>query len=151
MRNNNNLNTNNTYNLEENSNLFIQKFYCNNETNEKIIINLNGDKSQIKSNFSSISKNKDYYNIIINHNNNYTKSIISNKAIGYNNSKIDFTIDSILPKGNIDCLMDQTTKILTLDSVDAKVNPNILANKVYLNILNLFGFISSPVYFFQIL
>ena len=121
----NNITINNTYNLEENSDLVISKFYFNIETNEYIKVNLNGKCAKFNHNFSSISKNIDNYNMSINHNNNYVKSLISNKCIGCINSKIDFTIDSILPKGNIDCIMDQTSKILTLGDCDAKVSPNM--------------------------
>ena len=125
MSKDNNININNTYNLDENSNLILNKFYCNEEIKENITINLNGKNATFTTNFSSISKNIEQYNLIINHNNSNTKSYVSNKCIGYNESKLDFTIDSILPKGNINCIIDQTTKVLTLSDVDAKINPNM--------------------------
>lgn len=115
----------NTYSLGENSNLIISKFYCNKNTNETINVYLNGKHSNFSSNFSNIITNKDYYHLIINHNNDYVKSIISNKCIGCDEAKIDFTIDSILPKGNMNCIMDQTTKVLTLGNVETKINPNM--------------------------
>lgn len=121
----NNLTIDNTYNLETNSSITISKFYCNRNVIEKIIVNLNGKYSSFNSNFSSISQEQEQYYMIINHNNNYVKSYISNKCIGTDKSKIHFTIDSILPKGNIDCQMEQTTKILTLGDVDAKISPNM--------------------------
>lgn len=114
-----------TYNLEKNTNLELSKFYSNYQIEENITVNLNGENSFFKNNFSSISHNKENYHLIINHNNNYTKSIISNKCIANTNSDITFTIDSILQKGNQDCLMDQTTKILTLGECNTKINPNM--------------------------
>lgn len=121
----NTLTVNNTYSLGEQSNLLLSKFYCNKKIKENITVYLNGKHSFFSSNFSSISRNKEQYHLTINHNNHYTKSFVSNKCIGTNNSNIDFTINSILPKGNIDCIMDQTTKILTLGEVNAKINPNM--------------------------
>lgn len=121
----NNLTINNTYTLEEYSNLLLFKFYANKNIDENITVNLNGKYSFFTSKFSSISTKEEYYNLTINHNNCFTKSLVSNKCIGYDKSKIDFTINSILPKGNIDCVMDQTTKILTLGEVAAKVSPNM--------------------------
>lgn len=125
MSKDNYLDINNTYTLGEHSNLNLFKFYCNKEVKESITVNLNGQYSSFNNNFSSISRNTEEYNMIINHNNNYVKSNISNKCIGLDESKLDFTIDSILPKGNIDCIMDQTTKVLTLGDVDAKIRPNM--------------------------
>ncbi len=125
MSNDNNIKVTNNYLLEEHSSLLLFKFYSNNEVDEHEMVNLNGKYSLFSSNFSSITNNNDNYHLIINHNNSYTKSIISNRSIAYNNSKINFIIDSILPKGNLDCVMEQTTKILTLDDVDAKISPNM--------------------------
>jgi len=121
----NNITIDNTYTLNSNSNVLLSKFYCNKDVIEHVTVNLNGKYSFFSSSFSSICQHKEQYHMIINHNNNYVKSIISNKCIGNDKSKIDFTIDSILPKGNIDCVMDQTTKILTLGDVDAKISPNM--------------------------
>ena len=125
MSKDNNIKINNTYTLNEKSNLIVFIFYSNKKVLENINVNLEGKHSFISYNFSSITQNEDKYHLVINHNNSYVKSIISNKSIGYDNSKIDFTIDSILPKGNINCVMDQTTKILTLGEVDAKISPNM--------------------------
>ena len=122
----NDLETNNIYNLEKNSHLTINKFYSNKNTKEIVTINLNGEYSSIINNFSNITKNNENYNIIINHNNNYVKSNISNRCIGLDKSNLNFQIDSILPKGNINCIMDQTTKVLTLGDVNAKIEPNML-------------------------
>ena len=125
ISNDNNLIITDTYSLGEYSSLTLSKFYNNKETKENTLVYLNGSSSSITSNFSSISSNRDNHNLKIYHDNSNTKSIISNKSIGLDNSKIDFIIDSILPKGNTNCVMDQTTKILTLGDVDAKISPNM--------------------------
>lgn len=122
---NNNLISNITYKLGENSNLIIQKFYKNNQIKEEENIYLDGKYSKISYNFSTIANNQEQYKMKIYHNNNYVTSDISNKCIGNNNSKILFDIDSILDKGNIGCIMDQDTKIISLGEIDANIKPNM--------------------------
>lgn len=117
------------YTLNQNSKLSISKFYFNDNVTEEEIVNLDGENSFFNSYFSSISKNNENYHIIINHNNKNTNSYISNKCIGCNNSNLNFVIDSILAKGNTNCIMDQTTKILTLGNVAAKIDPNMFIDE----------------------
>lgn len=121
----NNLKVNNHYTLGTNSNLLIFKFYYNKSVSEEVLFNLNGEKAMLSYNFSSISKHSEEYHIIVNHNHNRVTSKISNKSIGLNDSKIKMQIDSILDKGNIDCVMDQNSRILTLGDVDATIIPNM--------------------------
>lgn len=121
----NNILINNNYTLGTNSNLIIFKFYNNKSTSEEVLFNLNGHKSMLSYNFSSITINNDEYHIIVNHNNNQVTSKISNKCIGLNNSKLKIQIDSNLNKGNLDCVMDQNSRILTLGDVDATIIPNM--------------------------
>lgn len=122
---NNNLVINNHYQLGSNSNLLLFKFYYNNLINEDVVIDLNGDRAMVSYNFSSISREKEEYHIIVNHNHHRVSSRISNKCIGLDGSKIRMQIDSILDKGNVDCVMDQSSRILTLGDVDATIIPNM--------------------------
>ena len=67
----------------------------------------------------------EYYKIRIYHNNNNVVSSLINKCVAFDNSKVTFDIDSILDKGNIDCDMDQDTKIINMGAVDADIRPNM--------------------------
>lgn len=122
---NQNIKIENTYNLNSNSTLLLFKFYNNKEVLEKIIFNLNKQYSKIDYHFSNICCNKESYNIIINHNASKTESMITNKSITTNQADLTFTIDSILPKGNINCNLDQQTRIITLEDSNAKIEPNM--------------------------
>lgn len=119
------LTNNDKYILNTNSNLSVFKFYNNNDVKENITINLNGTHSKINYSFSSICQKNEEYNIKIKHNNSYVESYISNKCLSLEKSKINFNIDSILPKGNIGCIMDQNTKIIEMGNTDTKINPNM--------------------------
>lgn len=121
----NNIKINNNYNLNSNSNLIIYKFYYNKSISEEVFFNLNGTNSMLSYNFSSISKESEEYHIIVKHNNNSVTSRVSNKLIGLNKSRINMQIDSILDKGNINCIMEQNSRILTLGDVDATIIPNM--------------------------
>ena len=121
----NKLKVKNHYQLNNNSNLMLFKFYYNEVVNEEIVIDLNGNKSCISYNFSSISRGKEEYHIIVNHNQHNVRSNISNKCIGLDGSKLKLQIDSVLDKGNTNCVMDQNSRILTLGDVDATIVPNM--------------------------
>ena len=123
------LKINNWYRLGEYSNLLLFKFYYNDMVDEVLKIDLNGKFSKFSYAFSSISKGEEEYHIIVNHNNCCVSSNISNQCIGMDDSKIKIQIDSVLEKGNIDCVMDQTSRILTLGDVDAMVIPNMFIDE----------------------
>jgi len=122
---NQNIKIENTYNLNSYSTLLLFKFYNNKEVLEKIIFNLNKQYSKIDYHFSNICSNKENYNIIINHNASNTESMITNKSITTNKADLSFTIDSVLPKGKINCNLDQQTRIITLEDSNAKIEPNM--------------------------
>ena len=121
----NNLKIRNHYQLGNNSNLVLFKFYYNKMVNEKILFDLNGENSMLSYNFSSISKGLEEYHIIVNHNHHRASSKISNKCIGIDGSKIKMQIDSVLTKGNVGCVMDQNSRILTLGDVESTIVPNM--------------------------
>ena len=121
----NNFKVKNHYQLGNNSSLVLFKFYYNKLVTEEVLIDLIGEKSRISYNFSSITRDCDEYHIIVNHKHNGVSSKINNKCIGLDGSKIRIQIDSILDKGNVDCIMDQDSRILTLGDVDATIVPNM--------------------------
>ena len=114
------------YQLGKNSHLMLFQFYYNKSVDLNMVVDLNGENSYFSQGFSSISRGVEEYHIVVNHNHHQVQSYISNKCIGLDGSKIHFLIDSVLDKGNVDCVMDQTTRILTLGDVDASVCPNML-------------------------
>ena len=122
---NNDININNKFNIDNNGSLIISKFFYNKNTNENIDIYLNGKKSKIKYNFSSISKNRDKYKINIYHNNNETSSDIFNKTIAKKNSSNYFDINSYVDNKIVNTYLNQSTKIITLGESDNRINPNM--------------------------
>jgi Fe-S cluster assembly scaffold protein SufB len=122
---NQDITVNNTYNLDTSSVLILSKFYNNKQVEEQINLNLNNQYAKVDYHFSNICTKKEKYHIIINHNSKNTESTINNKSITTLNADLSFTIDSILPKGNKGCILDQQTRIITLEDSNAKIEPNM--------------------------
>lgn len=115
----------NEYNLYQNANITLYKFYNNQSTDENININLKEEKAHINYHFSSISIGKDQHHIKVNHLHKNTFSDIYNKSITINKGQIEFIIDSILPKGNQGCILNQDTRIITLNDNKSIIHPNM--------------------------
>ncbi len=120
----NTLKNNNIYNIN-NGGVKINKFYTNEGVKEKIVVNLNKEKDYIYYNFSSITKGIEEYIMDINHNAKNTLSNISNKLVALKNSKINFTINSNVYKECNGSILEQNTRIVTMDKCDAKIQPNM--------------------------
>ena len=125
----NDVSVDNHYVLGENSQLLLFQFYDNLSVSEKVMIDLNGKNSKYYQAFSSVSHGCEEYHIIVNHNNSCVSSDIRSKCVGLDGSKIYLKVDSNLKKGNIDCVMDQNSRILTLGDVEAKIIPNMFIDE----------------------
>ena len=119
----------NHYVLEKNSQLMLFQFYYNQNVVENTVIDLDGEKAIFNLGFSSISRGCEEYHITVNHNANLVSSDIRNKCIGLDKSSITLEVNSVLEKGNVDCVMDQTSRILTLGEVMARIVPNMFIDE----------------------
>ena len=119
--------------IEENSNVIINKKYNEKDINENIVINLNGINSSIKYNFSTMVTNNQKYTIIINHNNKNTNSYITNHGVVLNDSKLIFEVNSIVKKGNILCNINQDSKIITMGRNNSIIKPNLFIDEYNVN------------------
>lgn len=114
-----------TYDIRENSVLRINKFYNNITNDDNVIINLLGENAKIKYMASSLSKDNAKHNIIVNHLNKNTVSDIYYHILALSKASVDVNIDSVLPKGNTNCYLNQETKIITLGDNACMVKPNM--------------------------
>ena len=121
------INCHNKYVIESGS-LEVYKFYNNYEVDEVIDIDLCSEESNINYKFSSICRHDEKYVINVNHLNKFTNSNIINKAVATENSKIDFTINSNVPKTSNGSILDQNTRIVTMGDSDAKISPNMFVD-----------------------
>lgn len=113
------------FNLSENSTLIINKLYKNNGINEDVTINLNGINSKVIYNLSILTDDNLNFNINIFHNNKKTTSIISNHGVVLNDAKLSFIVNSYVYKGNINSILDQKSKIITMGRNNSEIKPNL--------------------------
>ena len=119
------LDINNTYNINS-GNLVLSKFYNNKKVKENIVINLFNERASVDYRFDNICIQDENYNIEINHKNKFTNSNIINRSVALDKSKLDFTINSNVPKESIKSVIDQNTRIVTLGDSLCHISPNML-------------------------
>ena len=113
------------YNIFDNGRVLVYKFYANNNVLENITMNLNGYMSRIDYSFSNIVKDNEKYNFVINHNNSNSISNLSNRSICLDNAKIDYNIDTVVDNGNVNCNMNQDTKVINMGDNKSTIRPNM--------------------------
>lgn len=105
--------------------LDVYKFYCAKNVFEKVDINLDKDNSVIRYNFSNVCRYEEEYLINIYHNEKNTYSYINNKGISFDNSSLNYIINSYVPKGKIGSFVSQSTRIVTLGCGFNSISPNM--------------------------
>ena len=113
------------YNIFDNGRVLVYKFYANNNVLENITMNLNGYMSRIDYSFSNIVKDNEKYNFVINHNNSNSISNLSNRSICLDNAKIYYNIDTVVDNGNVNCNMNQDTKVINMGDNKSTIRPNM--------------------------
>ncbi len=114
------------YDLDEDSNTIINKFYDCAGVKELDIVNLNGINANFDYHFKTISKDKEKYDLMIYHNNINTKSSINNAGVNIKDGKLVFNMTTIVPNNKTGCVVNQVGKIVTLNDLECMINPNLL-------------------------
>lgn len=117
------------YYIGLNSNVDITKFYDCTKVKELDIICFNGDASSINYNLKTIAKDEQKYNLMIYHNSKNTNSNICNHGVSMDGGKIDFNITGIVYKGITGCIMNQNSRIITLNDNKCTIKPNLLIDE----------------------
>lgn len=93
----------------------------------KLNVNLNKEGSSILIHNSVIAKEKVNYDIKINHNVKNTNSDVCNNGVTKDDGTICFDVSSYAPKGSQECLINQDSKIISLNKTNGnKINPILL-------------------------
>lgn len=117
-----------TYNVLKNSQLLINKFNDSKNIKEFVITNLNGENSIFDYNFKSISKDKEVYDILVNHNSKLTTSDIKNNIINLSGNVL-IQVSTVIEKGNINTLANQNNKIINLTNKKCEIKPNLFIDE----------------------
>lgn len=98
--------------------------------NERIIANLNKDNSKVEIFNSVVSRNTQDIDVFINHNASYTISDIYNCASTINYGSVLFNVTSKVNKESIKCIVNQDSKIISLNDTNKnKINPILLIDE----------------------
>ncbi|MDO4963144.1 MAG: SufD family Fe-S cluster assembly protein [bacterium] len=113
------------YVLNKNSNLSVTKFQNVKFIKEMVIVELNGEYSNINYNFKTISNDKETYDYNIFHNAKNTTSNIKNNGVCVNSGIIIYQVSSYVPKNITGCVVSQNNRIINLTNNMSKILPNL--------------------------
>lgn len=114
---------NNTYNLDSNTNLIINRFSY--DCSIKSDINLSY-KSDLLYKYSCVNKSNNNYCINIYHNEPYATSKVINYGINFTDKKLDFLINSYIKKESVNSKAIQDSKIIIKKESNCSIKPNLI-------------------------
>ena len=119
----NNGSSSNTYNLEENSNLTLNRFSFNCSITSNINLKY---KANLLYKYSCINKKDNNYVINVYHNDKDTTSKVLNYGINVLDNKLDFLINSHIKKRSINSNAIQDSKIIEINKGNSSIKPNLI-------------------------
>ncbi|MEI3530157.1 MAG: SufD family Fe-S cluster assembly protein [Bacilli bacterium] len=117
------------YYLNDYSVCHLNKFYDVYGQRELDIINLDGNKAEFHSQLKTIGKDKEKYDMMIYHHNNYSSSNIINDGVTLIDGSIIFNVTSVVPNGVKNCFVNQANHIINLNDKKSQINPNLLIDE----------------------
>lgn len=118
-----------SYLLEKNSTLILNKICCMDGNEEMVSVYLNGENANINYVCKTLSIDEEKYNIDIFHRANNTECLLYNHGITHLNGKISFTISNIVPKGMKDTKINQNSQIITMNKEKCVIKPNLFIDE----------------------
>jgi Fe-S cluster assembly protein SufD len=113
------------YYVDKNATLNINRFHDVKSVKEWDIFNLIGENAKVDFNFKTISKDKERYDLVVNHNKDNTISNIVNSGVNIDSGALLFNVSSVVPKNVKGCQVDQTARIINLTDNECVINPNL--------------------------
>ena len=122
------LDTNNSisFKLKENSRLLYNRIIKN--SNDSIIVDLDGISSSVVINNSVISKKNSIVNFDINHNNTSTTSKLSNHGVNDSKDELIFNVNARIIQNAKDSKTNQENRIINTNSGKSYIYPNLIVD-----------------------
>ena len=138
------------YNLKENSKCNVFKFQNIDNIREMVLVNLDGENSDIEYNFKTISNGLEKYDYFIYHNSINSISNIKNNGVCINDGKLTYQVSSYVPKDVTGCICNQSNRIINLTENECLIKPNLYidCNDVSANHSALVGNFSNDELFY---
>lgn len=122
-----------TYNINSKSLLTLNKYDNCTNYKEMNIINLN-NSSKVILNQSGISITRDSYDIIVNHNDNKSNSIINHNLVCFDPGRILLQLTNNVDDSIINTSIKNNNNILDLSRYQCEIKPNLYINNCKTNI-----------------
>lgn len=117
------------FDVEENCNLTINIFDVSKNINRSISININGENSNILLNISSISLCENNYNINVYHNSKNTTSNTNVHGLALDNNKIFIKNNGYIKNGSQNSKLNQDNKVIIMCDNNSKIEPNLFIDE----------------------
>lgn len=117
------------YELDNESDLDIQKFYNMKGIKELDTIYLNGIHSKMNYTLKTISTMREKYDITVYHQGKYSKSSIETNGVTILDGAIDFHLSSIVRNGKIGSVVEQKSCIINLNEKKCSIHPNLFIDE----------------------
>ena len=117
------------FDVEENCNLTINIFDVSKNINRNISININGESSNVLLNISSISLCENNYNINVYHNSKNTTSNTNVHGLALDNNKIFIKNNGYIKNGSQNSKLNQDNKIIIMCDNNSKIEPNLFIDE----------------------
>ncbi len=115
--------------LEDNAYLKITHKYKEESMNKTIDINLNGINSKVEYFLGTLTNVNNTFTLNVNHNNKNTVSKVINHGVVLNDSKLEFIVNATVIKGNTGSILDQESRIITMDKNNSIIKPNLYVDE----------------------
>lgn len=114
------------YSLEKDSTLNLLKFYDCKQVKELDLIALNGECAEISYHLKTISRENQVFDLKVHHNANATKSNIIHHGVNIQDGSLSFNLTGVVYKDRVNCILNQNSRIVTLNEKECNINPNLL-------------------------
>ena len=115
-----------SFRLNENSRLLYNRIAKN--SNDSIIVDLDGMYSSTKINNSVVCKNESINNFNINHNNISTTSDVSNHGLNDSKEELVFNVNAKITQNASDSKTNQENRIINTNCGKSKIYPNLIVD-----------------------
>jgi len=118
---------NSNLNIEiiENSNSHVQVSSFLENSNYRVEIQLNGENSTVDFSYSILSQKESRNQITVFHNASSTNSKVVCNGLSYKKAPIILDVNGTIPKSSKNCICNQDSKILELESSTSEIHPNL--------------------------
>lgn len=117
------------YYLKQNSHVNVSKFYHAKKVREYMTVNLNGVGASFNYNHQTLSTTDEKYDIVIYHHSKNTSSDINNHGVNIKDGSIIFNVTSFVPRNSKDCIVNQQSRIITMNDKKCQINPNLMIDE----------------------